>query len=83
MFSTAKKFIGHVMPGVIRPIHILWNQMIGFFFIVLAILPIQRIIHDWHEQGSGFRLGVEISFTVLMAAFGIHSFAKARKISRS
>ena len=24
------------MPGVVRPIHILWNQVIGFFFIVLA-----------------------------------------------
>ena len=40
MFSMAKKFLGHVMPGVIRPIHILWNQVIGFFFIVLALLPI-------------------------------------------
>jgi len=83
MFSMAKKFIGHVMPGVIRPIHILWNQVIGFFFIVLAIWPVSRIIHDWRLEGAGFRLGMEICFTLLMAGFGIHSFLKARKISKS
>ena len=83
MFSTAKKFLGHVVPGVARPIHILWNQVIGFFFIVLALWPVSRIIHDWGEDGSGFRLGMEISFTLLMGGFGIHSFLKARKISKS
>ncbi|MGB6942152.1 MAG: hypothetical protein WBE37_07155 [Bryobacteraceae bacterium] len=79
----AKKFIGHVMPGVIRPIHILWNQVIGFFFIVLAILPISYILKDWSKPGSGPRLVMEILFTVVMAGFAIHSFLKARKISKS
>ncbi len=83
MFSMAKKFIGHVMPGVIRPIHILWNQVIGFFFIVLAILPISYILKDWSKPGSGPRLVMEILFTVVMAGFAIHSFLKARKISKS
>ena len=46
MFAKAKKFIGHVVPGVIRPIHILWNQVIGFFFIVLALLP----VHPHHSR---------------------------------
>ncbi len=83
MFSMAKKFIGHVMPGVIRPIHILWNQVIGFFFIVLAILPLSYILKDWSKPGSGPRLVMEILFAVVMAGFGIHSFLKARKISKS
>ena len=83
MFSMAKKFIGHVMPGVIRPIHILWNQVIGFFFIVLAILPLSYILKDWSQPGSGPRLVMEILFTVVMAGFAIHSFLKAHKISKS
>jgi hypothetical protein len=83
MFSTAKKFIGHMMPGVIRPIHILWNQVIGFFFIVLAILPLSYIVKDWSRPGSGPRLALEILFAVVMFAFGIQSFLKARKISKS
>jgi hypothetical protein len=82
MFSMAKKFIGHVMPGVIRPIHILWNQVIGFFFIVLAVLPANYIIKDW-RNGTAPRLALEIPFALLMAGFGIHSFLKARKISKS
>jgi hypothetical protein len=83
MFSTAKKFIDHVMPGVIRPIHVLWNQVIGFFFIVLAMLPISYIIKDWSKAGSGPRLALYIVFSVVMAAFAVHSFLKARKISKS
>jgi hypothetical protein len=83
MFSTAKKFIGHVMPGVIRPIHILWNQVIGFFFIVLALLPIHAIVRDWGRNDNGPRLALEIPFSLFMAGFAIHSFLRARKISKS
>ena len=82
MFSMAKKFVGHVLPGVIRPIHILWNQVIGFFFIVLALLPIHSIIRDWGNDTAP-RLALEIPFVLLMGGFGIHSFLKARKISKS
>ncbi|HTW66403.1 MAG TPA: hypothetical protein VME17_17390 [Bryobacteraceae bacterium] len=82
MFSTAKKFVHHVMPGVIRPIHILWNQVIGFFFFVLAILPAQYIVRAWRD-GSDFRLAVYGTFSLVMAIFGIDSFRRARKISKS
>lgn len=57
--------------------------MIGFFFIVLALLPVNYIIKDWSKPGTGPRLALEIPFAVVMAAFGIHSFLKARKISKS
>jgi len=83
MFSKAKSLIGHVLPGVIRPIHILWNQVIGFFFLVLAALPVRSIIRDWGQDGGGPRLALEIPFALLMGAFGIHSFLRARKISKS
>jgi hypothetical protein len=83
MFSVAKKFVHHVMPGVIRPIHILWNQVIGLFFIVLAIMPVSYIIKDWAKPGTAPRLVMEILFAVVMAGFAAHSFLKARKISKS
>jgi len=83
MFSMAKKFLGHVVPGVIRPIHILWNQVIGFFFIVLALLPVHSIVRDWGKSDTAPRLALEIPFTLIMTAFGIHSFLRARKISKS
>jgi len=82
MFSTAKKFLGHVIPGVARPIHILWNQVIGFFFIVLALLPVNYIIKDWRKDATP-RLALEIPFALVMLGFGVHSFLRARKISKS
>ena len=80
MFSTAKKFIGHVVPEVIRPIHILWNQMIGFVFIVLAVVFGYRIIRG--NEPVGLQI-VGALFVILIAWFGISSFWKARKISKS
>ncbi len=83
MRAMAKKFLIHVVPGVVRPIHILWNQVIGFFFVVLALLPIHGIVRDWQRDDAGPRLALEIPFALLMGGFGIHSFLRARKISKS
>ena len=83
MFSKAKRFIGYVLPGVIRPIHILWNQVIGFFFLVLAVLPVPSAIRSFGKDGSAARLALTIPFVLLMAGFGISSFWRARKISKS
>ena len=82
-----RKFISHVLPGVIRPLHILWNQIIGFLFICLAIGTIPSLIRSWRtfdgDAQSIFRLGLTLVFAVIMGAYGISSFWRARKISRS
>ncbi len=83
MFQLAKKFLGHVVPGVVRPLHIMWNQIIGFFFLVLAAIPVPSALRDIRDPNSYPRLVLTIPFTLIMAAFGISSFLKARKISRS
>ena len=83
MFSKAKKLIGYVLPGVIRPLHILWNQVIGFFFLVLAVLPVPSAVRSFGKDGSAARLALTVPFVVLMAWFGISSFWRARKISKS
>ena len=83
MFSLAKKFLGHVIPGIARPIHILWNQVIGFLFIVLALIPVPGAVRMFGQEGSGPRLALTIPFIVIMGWFGISSFWKARKINKS
>jgi len=83
MFALAKKFLGHVIPGVIRPIHILWNQVIGFFFLVLAGMGVSGVVRSWGRQGREPQLVISLCFVVLMAWFGLSSFLKARKISKS
>jgi hypothetical protein len=80
MFAVAKKFVQHVIPGVIRPIHIVWNQAIGFVFIVLAIVFGFRVVRGKEPLGMQVVAGL---FVLLIAWFGISSFWKARKISKS
>jgi hypothetical protein len=72
-----------VLPGVIRPIHILWNQVIGFVFLVLALIPVPSAIRSFGKEGSVARLALTIPFVLLMAYFGITSFWRARKITKS
>jgi hypothetical protein len=81
MFSTVKSFFGHVIPSIIRPIHILWNQVIGFFFIVLALYGVASGVRSF-QKGNGVGLAVAIAWVVPMVGFGISSFWKARKISK-
>jgi hypothetical protein len=85
--SKVGRFVGHVVPGVVKPLHILWNEIIGFIFIVLAAWSVPSVIRNWREfgqqGGSPFRVIVAVGFTLIMAYFGISSFLRARKISRS
>ena len=87
MFRVGREFVRHVLPQIIKPIRTLWNEIIGFVFLCLATIPVPRTFHHWqqyNETGEGlFRLALSVLFIGLMASFGIHSFLRARKISRS
>ncbi len=75
------------MPGVVRPLRILWNEMIGFVFLVFAVVPLPRTWRAWREYdqtGEGlFRVVLSLIFILIMAGFGIGSFRRARKITRT
>lgn len=77
----------HVVPGVMRPLRILWNQIIGFMFIVIGLGVVPSLVRGFRDlgkpSGSLFRVIVSLIFIVLMGYFGINSFLRARKISRS
>jgi succinate dehydrogenase hydrophobic anchor subunit len=81
------QFVRHVIPAVIRPIHTLWHEIIGFLFLVLAAWPIPSGIRTVRELDSGkgslVRLVLIVAFVTIMAGYGISSFRRARKISRS
>ena len=87
MGKMISQFLGHVLPGVVRPLHVLWNQVIGSVFIVLAVSAIPSVIRYVRQfeadAGGIFRVVLSLSFAALMAYFGINSFLRARKISRS
>ncbi len=75
------------MPGVIRPLHILWNELIGFFFAVFALailVSLAKGVYDFKgDQGSFFRLVLMGIAFMFMAGYGLQSYFKARKIGKS
>ena len=81
------EFFRHVVPRVIRPLHSLWNEVIGFLFLSLAFLGAvsgYRIyLHHDPSPETFFRLTLVACFVLVMSFYGISSFLRARKISRS
>ena len=82
----------HVVPAVLKPARTLWNEVIGFLFICFAVIfgfRAVRIYQDYSKVASGesgddlVRLIIAGFCTLLMLYFGVTSFLRARKISRS
>jgi hypothetical protein len=82
-----KKFFSHVMPGVMKPLRVVWNQVIGFLFLMFAVLSFRSVYKSYTEFNGGgqsiFQLTISVLFVLIMSFFGITSFLRARKISRS
>ena len=87
MGSKIRQFLHYVVPGVIRPLRVLWNEIIGFVFLALAAWAVPSTLRAIREfQGdaeSFFRILLAGLFAVLMIWFGVGSFLRARRISRS
>ena len=87
MPGIGKKFVRHVLPGVVKPMRVLWNEIIGFIFLCLAVLSVPsayRHLRDFDgNPESLFRTILSCSFALIMIGFGVSSFLRARKISRS
>jgi hypothetical protein len=80
------QFLKHVLPGIIKPVRILWNEVIGFVFLVLAGffgLATYRKMDDLSGEFHGLLyLAASFFFVAVLAGFGISSFLRARKIGR-
>lgn len=87
MASKVRQFLDHVLPAVVRPLRVLWNEVIGFVFLALAVWAIPSTLRAVREfdgdAESFFRILLAGLFCALMIGFGVGSFRRARKISRS
>ena len=90
--QTGRSFVKHVVPAVLKPARTLWNEVIGFLFICFAVIfgfRAVRIYQDYSKVAGGesgddlIRLIIAGFCTLLMLYFGVTSFLRARKISRS
>jgi hypothetical protein len=87
MLSQGRKFLSHVVPAILRPLRVLWNEVVGFIFIAFAVVAMPRTWQAWREFDGEpqalFRLLLASVFLLTMLIFGVGSFLRARKISRS
>lgn len=83
-----KAFIASFLPGVIKPLHALWNELLAFIFFVLAAAvgfgPLRRGYKELDGDPVNFIKFISAVFlTALMLGLGLYSYRRARKISRS
>lgn len=77
-----RSFLRHVVPPIVKPIKTLWNEVIGFLFLSMGTIFGFSAIRSL-RAGDGFRGCVASVCSVIMIWYGISSFWRARKISRS
>jgi hypothetical protein len=87
LLSTGSKLLRHTVPAILKPLRVLWNEMIGFVFLALAVLVGVATYNKFQAPGEGQgNLVVALmggSFTLLLLYLGWSSFRRAKHISRS
>jgi hypothetical protein len=89
---SGREFVKHVIPAVIKPTRVLWNELIGFLFMIFAIffgVKTVRLMIDYSRHPPTdaampvVNLAIAAIPTLAAAWFAVSSFLRARKISRS
>lgn len=89
VYLQGRRFLGFVVPAVLKPARTLWHQVLGFVFVSMAIVFFfsgLRTIGQFHGNPSAsgiFRLVLLVLGVALLGGYGVSSFLRARKISRS
>jgi hypothetical protein len=87
MFRVVRQFCGHVLPGVVRPLRILWNEVIGFLFLAIAGGFTPAVFRSYRNMerpgGSPLPFFGVLLFVLILFCYGVGSFRRARKIGRS
>jgi hypothetical protein len=78
----AGQFAKHVIPAAVKPVHSLWHEVLGFFFLVVAGGGIWKIARNPSARGP-VQLAIIVPLIVILLVYGVLSFLKARRISRS
>ena len=84
--GRGRQFVKHVLPAIIRPLRVLWNQVIGFFFLALAAWAMPAAIRSIREYDgdpeSFFHVTLSGLFILMMAGFGVYSFRRANRAGK-
>jgi hypothetical protein len=87
MGRLIRSFFAHVFPKVVLPLRVLWNELIGFLFLLIALPAVWSAVANFRKvkQSEDFFWGgvLAVVFAGVMTFFGIYSFLRARRIARS
>ncbi len=79
---NSNKFVKHVVPAAVKPLHTLWHEVLGFIFLAFAGMAGFRMWQD-RVGMSPIKFVMIGLFVLITAGYGISSVLKARRISRS
>ena len=79
---NSSKFVKHVVPAAVKPLHTLWHEVLGFIFLAFAGMAGFRM---WQDRAtmSPVKFVMIGLFVLITAGYGLSSVLKARRISRS
>ncbi len=84
--GVVKTFVANVVPAVIKPMRVLWNEIIGFFFLVFGVIFGFSVFRKFRsfagDPSELFGLAASVVFVAMLLGYGLYSFLRARKISR-
>ena len=87
VYQEGRRFLGFVVPAVLKPARTLWHEILGFVFLSMAIAFIFsgfRAIRQFDGSAAAIlRLAMLAIGVCLLGGYGISSFLRARRISRS
>jgi len=72
-----------VLRDLLKPMRRLWLEVTGTMFLAVAFIAAAGTLREWRglqEGGSLWRLALSVIALVMMLAFGVYSFIKARRI---
>jgi hypothetical protein len=71
------------LQSIGRVVHILWLEVTGLFFLVLALVGGGAAVREYHRHaagnGSTSKMLLAAAFAVVFAYFGVSSFWRSRK----
>lgn len=80
----AQTFARTVVPAVVRPARVIWNQAVGALFLVLAVPAVFKAVQVLRDRQSDergiFTFILSVLFAGVMIAFGVSSLMRARRI---
>jgi hypothetical protein len=86
LLAVGKQFFRHVVPAIIKPLRVLWNELIAFIFLAFGVMVAFATYRNFNAgQAAGNPLVILAggAFSAMLVFYGVSSLLRARKISRS